>query len=182
MAERLPSQASENTFAHDIRITAGLSREFLQERPGWLAHYVRQIAQKAFEVMEVDDVIQFEGATLSAEFIANAEEHGGVLNEFDIAHFPPQTEADTEALYLVTTNPAKDETTPGTDNRGKLAAAGSNETAESGRGLLMADVYTDHNWGQRNVISPDGKHEIVTFAVLSSRSSGDVTQLFEDAA
>jgi hypothetical protein len=145
-----------------------LSSEFLNERPGWVANYTRKLAAQAFEVMRAGDQLAFEALTITSEMNANAVKHGGQLSEFDLVHFPASDDT-PETAYMVAVNPTKDKTaTPGTDRRGKLAAKGSNQTAESGRGLLMTDAYTNHNWGQRNVVDLEGKREIVTFAVLTN--------------
>lgn len=167
-AERSNLYSQEDTLRHDVRITTSLSDEFLSERPGWLANYTRKVAQKALEVMAVDEAIAFEASTVVSELAQNAVKHGHSLDEFDIVHFPVAGETVPETVYVVTVNPASGETeTPGTERRGKLAAPEPNSSAQSGRGLLMTDVYTNHNWGQRNVVDPTGDRKIVTFAVLS---------------
>jgi hypothetical protein len=166
-----------------LQIKTQLSHEFLDARPGWLGHYVRHVAEAALRAMETDETIAFEATTVTSEFVANAEEHGGTLTDFVLAHTSPVTEAEPEAVYLITSNPAKDTTsTPGTDHRGALASDETNSTSTSGRGLLMTDAYSGHNWGQRNVVAPDGKQEIVTFAVLSPSQDPEDRFFFEDAA
>jgi len=167
MSIERPDLHPQEPMRHEVRVTMNLSSEFLNERPGWAAHYIRKLAAESFQVMRANDDLAFEALTITSELNANAIDHGGQLSEFNLVHFPADGEA-PETAYIVAVNPAKDEVaTPGTERRGSLAAAGTNATAESGRGLLMTDVYTNHNWGQRNVEDPEGVREIVTFAVLS---------------
>jgi len=179
--ERTNAHYQEDRPGHAVQITTHLSHEFLSERPGWLANYVRKVAQKALEVMEADDATAFEATTVASELAANAVEHGDALDEFDVVHYPASDEAHREAVYVVTVNPTNDVATPGTLRRGSLAAAEPNDSAESGRGLLMTDVYTNHNWGQRNIIDRDGVRKIITFAVLSP-SATDRSSTYRDVA
>lgn len=165
-----------------LQVTLDLRSEFLDERPGWVERYLRQLGAQTLSVARADASMAFEASTIAAEFLRNATKHGGGISEFTIAHGAP-AEDEPETVYVIATNPAKDESgTPGTVHRGELAAGMPNDEAETGRGLLMTDAYTDHNWGQRNVISPDGRHEIVTFAILSSQGSEGKVPLYEDAA
>ena len=166
-----------------LQIRTQLSDHFLGERPGWTERFVRRLADATLEVMQADETMAFEASTVTSEFVTNAIKHGRMLSDFVLAHTPP-SEVAPESVYIVTTNPARDTiSTPGTDNRGALASGKPNHISETGRGLLMTDVYTDHNWGQRNVVSPDGKQEIVTFAVLlpAQRPDADAS-FYEDVA
>lgn len=168
MSIERPDLHPQEPMRHEIRVTTSLGSEFLNERPGWLTHYTRKIAAQALAVMEASDGLAFEALTVTSEVNENAVEHGGQLSEFDLVHFPAEDGTTPETVYVVAINPTRHESaTPGTARRGALAASGTNATAESGRGLLMTDVYTSHNWGQRNVVNPGGDREVVTFAVLS---------------
>jgi hypothetical protein len=166
-----------------LQVKTQLSQEFLGARPGWTESFVRHLADATLEVMRTDETIAFEAATVTSEFVTNAIKHGRMLSDFVLAHVPPGGVA-PESVYIVATNPAQDTTsTPGTANRGKLASKEPNHTSTTGRGLQMTDAYTGHNWGQRNVVSPDGKQEIITFAVLSSSQAPDADFTFyEDVA
>lgn len=166
-----------------LQVKTQLSEEFLGARPGWTEHFVRRLADATLAVMQADETIAFEASTITSEVVTNAIKHGRMLSDFVLAHIPP-SEVAPESVYIVTSNPARDTTsTPGTDNRGSLASGKPNHTSETGRGLLMTDAYTGHNWGQQNVVSPDGKQEIVTFAVLSpAQVSGVDLSSYEDVA
>jgi hypothetical protein len=174
---------TQQTKVDVLQIKTQLSREFLDARQGWLGNYVRHVAQAALDAMQADETVAFEAAVVTSELVANADEHGRALTEFVLAHSTPR-ETDLESVYVVASNPAQDATsTPGTDHRGKLAAKGANNTVESGRGLVMTNVYTGGNWGQRNTVDYDGRQEIITFAVLSpSSASSEISAFYEDAA
>jgi hypothetical protein len=158
----------------DVRIkgmrTAELSGSV---EPGQLARDARKLAQAALETMRTDEMLAFVAATIISEIAANAIKYGGMLTELDIVRLPSKKKkrhhpARPETVYTVAVNPALESTideTPGTVHRGELAADEPNDEAEHGRGLLMVDTYTNHNWGQRRA---DG--EIITYAVITTRT------------
>lgn len=179
----LEQPSSPHKTVDVLQVRTQLSDRFLGERPGWTENFVRRLADATLEVMRTDETIAFEASTVTSEFVANAIKHGHMLSDFVLAHIPP-SETVPESVYIVASNPARDTTsTPGADNRGSLASGEPNDVSETGRGLLMTDAYTGHNWGQQNVVSPDGKQEIVTFAVLSPAQMPDADVTFyEDVA
>ena len=165
MSERHPSTSPQK--AEVLEITTQLSEAFLDERPGWTENYLRKVAAAWLKAVEADESRAFEANTVTAELTANAVKYGRAASHLAVVYTAPG-ENSSEAIGVVASNPARDKTdTPGTKRRGKLASRQKNARSQHGRGLWMTHVYTNGNWGQRNVESPDGEREIVTFAVLS---------------
>lgn len=158
----------------DIRIK-GVRMAELQGSvdPEQLARTARKLAQAALETMKTDEMLAFVAATIISELAANAIKYGGMLTELDVVRLPSRKKkkhhpARPETVYTIAVNPASESTpveAPGTIHRGELAADEPNDEAEHGRGLLMVDTYTNHNWGQ---MRKDGT--IITYAVITTRT------------
>lgn len=158
----------------DIRIK-GLRIAELQGsiEPEQLARDARKLAEAALASMRTDEMLAYVAATIISEIAANAIKYGGMLTELDIVRLPSvkkkkRRSARPETVYTIAVNPAVESApveTPGTIHRGELAADEPNDEAEHGRGLLMVDAYTNHNWGQKQA---DG--EIITYAVITTRT------------
>jgi hypothetical protein len=157
----------------DIRIKGAKIAEFQSSfEPEQLAHYARKLAETALESMRTDEMLAFVASTIVSEIAANAVKYGGMLTELDVVRLPSVKKrkhrpARPETIYTIAVNPAASVSleTPGTIHRGELAADESNDEAEHGRGLLMVDAFTNHNWGQKHA---DG--EIITYAVITTRT------------
>jgi hypothetical protein len=166
-----------------MQITTQLSEAFLDERPGWTENYLRKLAAKWLEAARADESMAFEANTIAAELVANTVKYGRAASELAVAH-TPLADGIPETVDIVAVNPVRGETaTPGTAHRGELASDEPNDESEHGRGLMMTNAYTQGNWGQQNFVSPNGKHEVITFAVLSSDlAPDDSSSLYKDAA
>jgi hypothetical protein len=159
----------------DIRIKGAKIAELQGPfEPEQLAREARRLAQAALETMRTDEMLAFVAATIISEIAANAIKYGGMITELDVVRLPSvkkkkRRSARPETVYTIAVNPAVGPVsveTPGTIHRGELAADEPNDEAEHGRGLLMVDAYTNHNWGQKRA---DG--EIITYAVITTRTT-----------
>ena len=172
---------TSDTNVEVLQITTDLSAGFLEGRPGWTENFIRKVAAKWLEAAQVSDAMAFEAGTITSEFVTNTIRYGGAASQLVVARTAP-AESHPETVDIVAVNPARGETsTPGTARRGALASKDSNDTSEHGRGLMMTEAYTGGNWGQQNVRSLDGKHEIITFAVLSAAQEAAEAH-YEDVA
>ena len=182
----MPAERPDHSLrrkAEVMQITTQLSEAFIDADPGWTENYLRKLAGAMLEAAQADGLMAFEAETITAELVTNSIKYGRAASMLSIAH-TPSADASPETIDIVAVNPARGETaTPGTVHRGELASEEQNDTSQHGRGLMMTEFYTEGNWGQQNVTSADGQHEIITHAVLSSGTSGiAAVSFYEDAA